>query len=227
VIDKGRAIGRLWWSVVREMGVGAKQTERDRRRRAILDVARAVFFEEGYSEASMSTIAARVGGSKATLYNYFQSKKELFDAQIREQCESHAAVVFDLPPDGQNVRRVLTDMGERFLDMLLSESGLQTFRLVTSEAPRDPSIGRIFYEAGPMTGARRLAVFLAQAERTGGLPRLGDPLQAAQQFVALLQGGLYKRRLLNMIDHPTREEVLAEVTAAVDTFMAAFGPRAD
>lgn len=207
------------------MGVGVKQTERDRRRRAILDVARAVFFEEGYSEASMSTIAARLGGSKGTLYNYFQSKKELFDTQIREQCESHAAVVFDLPPDGKNVRRVLTDMGERFLDMLLSESSLQTFRLVASESQRDPSIGRIFYEAGPMNGAQRLSVFLAQAESVGGLPRLNDPLRAAQQFVAMLQGGLYKRRLLNMIPHPTREEVLTEVAATVDTFMAAFGPR--
>ena len=33
----------------------------------------------------MSTIAARLGGSKGTLYNYFKSKEELFEAQVREQ----------------------------------------------------------------------------------------------------------------------------------------------
>ena len=43
--------------------------DRDARREAILDVASDVFLEEGYANASMSTIAARLGGSKGTLYN--------------------------------------------------------------------------------------------------------------------------------------------------------------
>ena len=41
---------------------------------------------EGYGATSMSTIAARVGGSKATLYHYFKSKEELFDAFVRRFC---------------------------------------------------------------------------------------------------------------------------------------------
>ena len=44
---------------------------RDSRRQAIMDVAREVFMAEGFAEASMSAIAAQVGGSKGTLYNYF------------------------------------------------------------------------------------------------------------------------------------------------------------
>ncbi|MGH6965637.1 MAG: TetR/AcrR family transcriptional regulator, partial [Phenylobacterium sp.] len=46
--------------------------DRDARREAILDVAQEVFLEEGFANASMSTIAARLGGSKGTLYNYFK-----------------------------------------------------------------------------------------------------------------------------------------------------------
>ncbi len=206
------------------MAVSAKVAARDHRRRAILDIAREVFFAEGYSKASMSTIAARLGGSKGTLYNYFPSKKALFDAQVRDQCETHAALVFDLPAHGQDARNVLTRMGERFLGMLLSESWLQTFRLVVAEAQRDPSIARVFYEAGPMTGARRLAEFMAKAEQAGNLRPLGDPLRAAQQFIALLQTTLYRPRLLSMIEQPSKAEIAAEVAAAVDTFMAAFGP---
>ena len=34
--------------------------------------------ELGYERTSMSEIAARLGGSKATLYSYFPSKEELF-----------------------------------------------------------------------------------------------------------------------------------------------------
>ena len=46
----------------------------------------------------MATIAARVGGSKATLYNHFPSKEDLFAAVIREVCEGQAALMATLDP---------------------------------------------------------------------------------------------------------------------------------
>src|SRR3569833_824386 len=60
--------------------------DRDARRELILDVAQEVFLEEGFANASMSTIAARLGGSKGTLYNYFKSKDELFTAYVERRC---------------------------------------------------------------------------------------------------------------------------------------------
>ena len=46
----------------------APETARsDARRRAIIDVASGVFVSRGYSAASMSEIAAKLGGSKGTL----------------------------------------------------------------------------------------------------------------------------------------------------------------
>ena len=65
-----------------------KVTRADTRRQAILEVAREVFLQEGYAAASMSVIAARVGGSKAPLYSYFPSKEQLFGARIWAECSS-------------------------------------------------------------------------------------------------------------------------------------------
>ncbi|WP_425220105.1 TetR/AcrR family transcriptional regulator [Ralstonia solanacearum] len=48
------------------------------KRDAILDVAAGLFGEVGFERASMAEISARVGGSKATLYSYFDSKEALF-----------------------------------------------------------------------------------------------------------------------------------------------------
>ena len=48
------------------------------KREAILEAASHVFLESGFEGASMAEIAARVGGSKATLYGYFGSKEDLF-----------------------------------------------------------------------------------------------------------------------------------------------------
>ena len=45
------------------------------RREAILAVAKAVFEELGFEHATMSEISTRMGGSKATLYRYFESSR--------------------------------------------------------------------------------------------------------------------------------------------------------
>src|SRR5471030_3424689 len=84
----------------------------DAKRRAILDVASEVFLAQGYAATSMSEIAARLGGSKGTLYNYFRSKEELFGAFITDTCQGRATAIFDpLPPigEGRSVRESLID----------------------------------------------------------------------------------------------------------------------
>src|SRR5271169_4034828 len=93
----------------------------DAKRRVILEVARDIFQARGYAAASMSEIAARVGGSKGTLYNHFRSKEELFSAFMNDVCVSQAAIYFDpLRPigDGASVRDSLIDLGVSLLDFL-------------------------------------------------------------------------------------------------------------
>src|SRR4051812_22630064 len=72
--------------------------DRDARREAILDVAQEVFLEEGFAAASMSTIAARLGGSKGTLYNYFKSKDDLFNAYVERRCLWQQDEIFECLP---------------------------------------------------------------------------------------------------------------------------------
>lgn len=193
------------------------------RRESILDVAAEVFMEVGYAAASMSAIAARVGGSKGTLYNYFKSKEELFEAYIDRHCAWQQETMDDLLSQGVDVRETLTGIGEALLRIVLSGFGLRNFILVVSEAGRSPEIGRAFYEAGPLRGASRLRDFIARAVDDGRL-RPCDPQLAAHQFVGLCQNRLLKARLCNAAPEPTDAEISAEVAAAVITFMAAFGP---
>ncbi len=68
---------------------------RDEKREAILRIAYQAFLTDGYAATSMSEIARQVGGSKATLYNYFCSKEELFTAVVDEKCQVIEDMVFD------------------------------------------------------------------------------------------------------------------------------------
>ncbi len=54
------------------------KTKTESKRQAILKAAADVFRDVGFERASMEEIRARIGGSKATLYNYFPSKEKLF-----------------------------------------------------------------------------------------------------------------------------------------------------
>lgn len=197
---------------------------RDNRREAIIDVASDIFLEAGYSAASMSMIAARLGGSKGTLYNYFKSKQELFEAHVERHCAWQQAAMSELMAQGSDVRDVLTDLGRSLLMVVVSDPGRRNFRLIAAEAERAPEVGRAFYEAGPARGAAMLARFIQRAVDEGRL-RPCDPLMAAHQFVGLCQNRLLKVSLCRYGPEPTAQDINAEVDAAVDTFLAAFGPR--
>ncbi len=53
------------------------ERQRQMREEAILDTTQALMVELGYNQMSMDDVAARVGISKATLYQHFPSKEEL------------------------------------------------------------------------------------------------------------------------------------------------------
>ena len=60
------------------------------KRRQIIEGARAVFLAQGFDAASMGEIAREAGVSKGTLYVYFKSKEELFEAIAEQQCQAQA-----------------------------------------------------------------------------------------------------------------------------------------
>src|SRR6201998_722838 len=114
-----------------------REARRGDRRDAILDVAHECFIAEGSGATSMSTIATRLGGSKGTLYNYFHSKEELFDAFVRRSCAKLAGVLRALPKQG-GVRERLVAVARNFLSFLISPQALAVNRLVVGEGERFP-----------------------------------------------------------------------------------------
>jgi AcrR family transcriptional regulator len=194
----------------------------DARRRAILDVARAIFLQEGYAAASMSNIAARLGGSKGTLYNYFRSKEELFAAFMTDMCEGVANALFDNLPDFEgDLRPALVKAGEGFVGLILSEPLVAIHRLIIGEAGRFPELGRIFYENGPKRGETRLGAYF-QGAIDAGLLRPGDPVAMGKRFKQLVISDLQDRRLWGVLGEPAPDEIRARVAEGVDIFLAAY-----
>jgi AcrR family transcriptional regulator len=201
----------------------AKVIGRDARRQAILDIAREVFMQDGFAASSMSSIAARLGGSKGTLYNYFSSKEELFVAMVQDQCDRNHALLFDFDAGEGDFVEALRRLGERFLGLMLSDDILAMHRLVIAEAGRFPELGQALYEAGPKRGHARLSAFLREEMHRNGL-RADDIDRAAAQLMDLCLTDLYRQRLWNVRGAPTAEEIRSNVDDALKTFLAAHSP---
>jgi AcrR family transcriptional regulator len=61
-----------------------KREDKEQRRRAILDAARALFAERGLSAFAMADVAARAGIVKGTLYLYWPTREELLLSVLEE-----------------------------------------------------------------------------------------------------------------------------------------------
>lgn len=190
------------------------------KRRQIMDGARQVFLSAGFDGASMNDIARAAGVSKGTLYAYFDSKDELFEAIIRVQFGQSAERLCTFKREG-DVRGMLTGFGVRLMGRMSEPETLALARVIVAAAGKFPNVGRAFYEAGPLYGATRLAAELENLERSGAL-RVPDPERAAWQFVDLCQSYVYKRLLFGVVDSISREDIEAAVEAGVEVFLRAY-----
>lgn len=205
------------------MGEALQKSKRDLRRELILQIAGEVFLAEGFSGASMSAIAARLGGSKGTLYNYFECKEDLLEAVVREKCQGFWDTVFSFAGENLPVRQLLVNVGEAFLRQL-DEQVVRFVRLLIGDAHRIPELTRVFWETGPKAKAVRLAEFLEEAKAKGEF-EAQDCQLAARQFLALVRGQFYFERLLNLNSASDDEAVRADIAASVDLFLKAYPPR--
>ncbi len=199
-------------------------TEESAKRRQILDGARAVFLSQGFDAASMGEIARAAGVSKGTLYVYFESKEELFQAIAQQQCQAQAEGLFDLDSDSDDVEATLTRLGIGFVGFLCQPDKASPLRTVIAIADRMPEIGRQFYETGPACGIAMLAAYIKRQVDAGALA-VDDCEVAAAQFLEACQATLFKPVLFNFAPPPSPERIEHVVKIAVRTFLAAYRKR--
>jgi AcrR family transcriptional regulator len=192
------------------------------KREAILEIAAKAFIEMGYERASMAEISARVGGSKATLYGYFESKEQLFIAVTTAVGEKHLAEAFaELAQSAADVRVALQRFGERMVGFLVQPEALATQRMVIAEAGHS-DIGQRFYNAGPGRGLEAVTAYL-QAAMDGGRLRAADARIAAQHLDALFQAETMPLRMLGVPVSTSRAHLRHAIERALAVFLAAYG----
>jgi AcrR family transcriptional regulator len=198
-----------------------KKTEA--RRQAIVDVAAEVFREMGFERTLMSEICRRIGGSKATIYNYFPSKELLFVEVMRQATEAEFKGIHRLLNDAvEDVAEALQHFGEGLLSLIYSPQLLAARRLVMSSVG-DGEFGRACFEQGPKRGMNEVSAFLLALMEKGKL-RHCDPAVASLHLRGLLESELLDSLVFRIESDISPERIKEIVARAVGVFMAGYGP---
>jgi TetR/AcrR family transcriptional repressor of mexJK operon len=199
-------------------------TRAARKRAAILDAARQVFFAKGYVGTSMDEVAAVAGVSKQTVYKHFADKETLFHELITSTVDKTGEAVAGYPilRGLQPFDEELRAFARHLLRGVMQPHVLQLRRLVIGEATRFPSLGRTFHDRGLGKTVEALSAVLGGLADDGHL-EIDDPQLAAEHFIWLVLSVPLNRAMLLGNDHGVRTRDLDRYAdAGLNTFLSAY-----
>ncbi|MBO0516275.1 TetR/AcrR family transcriptional regulator [Streptomyces beijiangensis] len=200
------------------------------KREAIVRGARAVFGRDGYTRASIGSIAKEADVSTRTIYNHFDGgKSELFRVVVTEGAEQIVAAQLDL------IDRYLRKVTDLESDLVAFAHGwiepLEKFpdhfalvRQLNAEVGHlPPELLEAWQEAGPRKTFRVLA------ERFAGLAAEGlieadDPERAALHFIHLTGTEVTARSYHGAVPLP-RKTVDELIASGVRAYLRGYLPR--
>lgn len=188
----------------------------EEKRQKILETANEMFLESGFDSISMSDIAAKVGGSKATLYGYFKNKEEIFVAVMMANARKLAGKAFSALDKPLPLDKKLSLFGYEYLAFILSKDMVDMKRRVMAHSDKVDIASQV-YKCGIAASWQRVADLLAQGMKDKRIKK-GDPWLAAMQFKSLLEADLMIRRLFG-IDKKLNKKILPK---AVDDALKVF-----
>ncbi|MEV0550592.1 TetR/AcrR family transcriptional regulator [Nocardia salmonicida] len=197
------------------------------KQQAVLAAAFIVFARAGYAQARVDEIAAVAQVAKATVYNHFGDKENLFRQVVQSLTNTalaaNLAAVEQLVGDGTDLPENLREVGLQLATCYCLEESRALRRLVAAESAHFPDLIDIVAEV-PHRVVQTLADRLSRLALAGVL-RIDDPELAATHFTALLTGSIDTRSKLGT--HPLATPELRIISdAATTTFLKAFGASA-
>jgi AcrR family transcriptional regulator len=180
----------------------------------IIRIAGELFDELGYERTSMSAIAARVGGSKATLYGYFSSKEDLLRAVLDHDVNEEADRLLNEFLAEKDLRGGLIRLGISYLSRHHARAA--SIRTVANQP-----IAQEFYETVLRPAWQRLADRFATMMKEGRL-KFADPWTTAMHWKGLNEWDMLERHLLSASAADDPSDIVSAATAAADAFLKVY-----
>jgi AcrR family transcriptional regulator len=190
-------------------------------RARLLAVARELFSRNGYAAVSRADIARRAGYGMSTIYHHFQDKREILLQLIDEwglAMPVQRRAAFDIRTAlGGDPRRAAREFLEKSLDQI--EKGPSFYRVILSEAERDPEVRRRYENA-----QHAITTWLADMMRLGqqaGMVRGERSPEAAARLLHQVMETALTDLVMRKLPRGARDEALEELTDMIYAYLIA------
>lgn len=189
------------------------------KRKEIIAGAIQAFQEDGFERASMDRVAELAGASKRTVYNHFESKKDLLWAVISELMAGQK----EIPQIPYSPKQSLEAQLGRFVDTMMyfviDPERLSIVRLLTSIFLRNKEL-REEAEQGDHCKVDPFIQWLKDAKKDKRI-KAKDPELAAQVFRGMIEGMINFPALYSPLK--TAEELKPLKAEAIAVFLSRYG----
>jgi AcrR family transcriptional regulator len=180
-------------------------TERDATRRRLIEAGTQEFAERGLAGARFDQISLAAGHAKGTIYNYFDSKEELFFTIVEQWCSLLAgAVDRSVPIPARNQLRRIAE-----LDVEI--------------ARKDPDLARVVVQHMPaLTGTHNAAVAASVSEGLDLLATVIDEGLSSGELTSAHGAATLARLFLGVLSALEMEALLPDPTIHLDDVVELF-----
>ncbi len=185
---------------------------------AILESARATFFDDGFASTTMEHVAARAGVSKVTVYKRFDDKEALFEAVVRREMTKMEVAFKSWPFADGSLSERLNAYGSILLRFLFSTEHMLLDRMLAHDLKHSPEMARRFFDAGPGACRAQLAEMLGEAATRGDID-IDDPLLAAADLFGLWKGFIDKEMEFKVVQTFSEDQIDRRVRRGTRLFL--------
>jgi AcrR family transcriptional regulator len=210
----------------------ARRLPAEKRKRQIIDSARAVFASQSYANVGTADLARAAGISEPALYRHFASKKDLFVATLRATGPRLLQIWEEIACDYEDPLETLRAIGVYYYDHLESHSASMKLQFRALSEADDPDIRSALHDNFEAF-VDFVADTLEEGKARGIVPAELDTRVVAWQFLGIgmtldmmhllgfsdelerARGGMWSRVYLNAIKKQNRGKLPNYVNAEV------------
>ena len=189
----------------------------EKKKQEILSAALMLFGERGYDGVTMDDIATKLHTSKATIYQYFTGKEELFSQILQNSSFNLSAQKLSIVGPELDIREAIMDVGRSYLAIGDSPERTAIFKTVIRDSSRYPELGTLYYEQGINLAYNNIIEYINTYCLQHNIPfkQIGRLRSLVITYIGSLQSFLLMHSVMRGIPHDIDKETYLETTTDV------------
>ena len=198
-----------------------RKREKENRKSAILKAARKLFFDKGFKNVTVESIAKKAELSKGSVYLYFKGKEDIYTQILLSDIDKFHKIMANLIQEGQSSSAMLMGLANIYADFFMNDRELfrimMNYMLNTDHMNLPEEIDHLIVKATNKTVDIIEEMFMIGV-RSGEFPPYIDLRQKRNAIWGLLNGTI-SLHLFTGTEERREERIRSTIHTGLNTFL--------